>query len=121
MLENSPLATLSTPVTLRQTRQPGLSRVTTAGPRVRKSDAAKSYKGSAIICVRFPRDLLVAMEDAMDSANDRAHVKSGEPYDYTGYIRTAVQDKLNHLARARRSSRKNRKAERHGDDVGAGI
>lgn len=56
-------------------------------------------KGSQVVFVRFPPELLAEMETAVGRANQ--HV-TGEPYTVSSWVRACVKEKLAHLARAKK-------------------
>lgn len=57
--------------------------------------------GSKIVPVRFPEPMLLALQVAMDKANE---TRKDEPYDMSSFIRHAVSEKLAKLHRGRRKS-----------------
>ena len=54
---------------------------------------------SGYVTLRIPREMLAAIEDQV--AKSVTHAKD-EPYNVSSWIRAAIQEKLDHLARSRR-------------------
>ena len=54
---------------------------------------------SGYVPLRIPREMLAAIEDQV--AKSVTHAKD-EPYNVSSWIRAAIQEKLDHLARSRR-------------------
>lgn len=59
-------------------------------------------KGSQVIPVRIPKELLTEIEQAIQSANLTTGL---EPYTVSSWIRKCVAEKLAHLKRSRRRPR----------------
>lgn len=60
-------------------------------------------KGSQIVPIRVPADLMAAMTIAIDRRNA---VAAGEPWTRTGFIVTAIREKLAKMERSRGGRRR---------------
>jgi len=60
-------------------------------------------KGSQIIPVRIPEDLLAVVQQTIQSANSK---RRHEPYTVSSWIRQCVAEKLSHLKRSKGRRRK---------------
>lgn len=59
-------------------------------------------KGSPIVQVRVPADLLEEINNSIASCNEN---RQGEPYTLSSWILTAVHERLNKLARSSKTKR----------------
>lgn len=60
-------------------------------------------KGTPVRTMRFPLPLVEQIEASISSANLR---RADAPYDWTGWVLQAVREKLRHLNRGRRASKR---------------
>lgn len=72
-------------------------------------------KGSPIRTMRFPEELVQRIEAAIASANDR---KARTRYDWTSWVRKAINEKLSHLVRGKRPRKRRRRATPGAGQVG---
>jgi len=56
-------------------------------------------KGNQVIPVRFPKELLTQVENAVQSANA---TRAAEPYTVSSWIRKCIEEKISHLQRSRK-------------------
>lgn len=73
-------------------------------------------KGSRIVTLRLPDDMMSSVYEALKRRNERTR---DSQWSLSDWIRAAAEDKLKHVARGRRGSRKrkylcNKCGERHG-------
>lgn len=62
-------------------------------------------KGSPMVALRIPQELLTEIEATMKKRNV---VAFGEPWSRTDFILVAIKEKLAHMARSRRPGRRRR-------------
>lgn len=62
-------------------------------------------KGSIIVPVRIPQDLLTLLDGTIKRVNA---VRAGIPYERSSFIRQAIADKISHYARSSRKAKKAR-------------
>lgn len=58
-----------------------------------------SYKGSRIVPVRLPPEILEQLDTTIERVNA---TRRAEPFDRSAFIRAAIADKINHYNRSRR-------------------
>jgi metal-responsive CopG/Arc/MetJ family transcriptional regulator len=56
-----------------------------------------AYRGSTIVPVRIPDELLTLIDETIARVNPR---KRDEPFDRSSFIRKAILEKLNHYTRS---------------------
>jgi hypothetical protein len=62
-------------------------------------------KGSPVVPMRIPSELLAEIERAIEGRNSRA---PGEPWTRTGFIITAIREKLAKMERSRSGRKRSR-------------
>jgi hypothetical protein len=73
-------------------------------------------RGNPITLLRLPPDLLRLIDEEVIRQNA---FRPGEPYTRSSWIRQALKERLDHLARARRQRRNRRSAEASAGELGS--